>query len=721
MFLLNYFSSGTGLGASIIFRCNPNMKLEGNTSSVCQIDGTWRYPVPRCLAPCVVPSIEKGHVATGTDTNRMSNVSMVEHGESLAVVCHSDYEFVANKTPVVCWNGTWPVIPRCTPARCKQLPKAPKNGMVMAPKMEHGMRAVFQCKDGYELKGDSRFVVCTFGNWTGEIPHCHEVFCPFPGYIENGKVLLVGNMGVYDFRPYVKKVVNNKQIMYDCDRGFVLSEGPPGATCIGGYWSPRELPKCVPGQHPRLRWSRRRRSSGGSTRKSNSSMPYKKVIDFFRRISRKVLHLGGSRKKFRGHASHETNGNNHRWQSSGNDSLKSSTWRREFFSNQGKNGTGINRDKMINFLEIIYQKLAHVDAKQRRKSSNVSMHELLNVFSINSLNVDLEKAVKNNSISNGTIPVFRFDNQREFAKYRRGFENIVRFYSRGGTESREKLKQFVKSRDNGSNEINRIKSNKKQKHRAKDRYKSFYKFLNNYLEDKLSAAQAKNATAELIKGMNINILTIKNGTTFTISDVYTFFKHIIENKLNFDEANENSATTNVAISQYTSSIDNATSKPLPVSGSPESQSMKNSILINEIPSDDKKSEKKTMSLNVRKKDSEPVSFQKRKLLSLDYPLSNKKSQPEWRPSSEYRRSSRRSKSRQLTLNELEAQQQNHLKRFLAPSELENQISLKNLYLTAYEDEYRANVKRSIIPSNRTHPSLYETRGRGDPAPEYRRK
>lgn len=69
------------------------------------------------------------------------------------------------------------------------------------------------------------------------------VYCPFPGYVENGKVLLVGNMGLYDYRPYVRKVVNNKQIMYDCDKGYVLLEGPPGATCIGGHWSPKDLPR----------------------------------------------------------------------------------------------------------------------------------------------------------------------------------------------------------------------------------------------------------------------------------------------------------------------------------------------------------------------------------------------------------------------------------------------------------------------------------------------
>ncbi|XP_008485674.1 protein lev-9-like [Diaphorina citri] len=49
--------SGTGLGASLIFRCHSNMIMLGNSSSVCQSDGTWRYPPPLCMAPCVVPAI----------------------------------------------------------------------------------------------------------------------------------------------------------------------------------------------------------------------------------------------------------------------------------------------------------------------------------------------------------------------------------------------------------------------------------------------------------------------------------------------------------------------------------------------------------------------------------------------------------------------------------------------------------------------------------------
>lgn len=46
---LENIEGGTGLGASLIFRCHDGMKMEGNSSTVCQLDGTWRYPLPKCL------------------------------------------------------------------------------------------------------------------------------------------------------------------------------------------------------------------------------------------------------------------------------------------------------------------------------------------------------------------------------------------------------------------------------------------------------------------------------------------------------------------------------------------------------------------------------------------------------------------------------------------------------------------------------------------------
>uniref|UniRef100_T1J421 Sushi domain-containing protein n=1 Tax=Strigamia maritima TaxID=126957 RepID=T1J421_STRMM len=180
------------------------------------------------------------------------------HGQVIQVTCDEQYEISYNVSWVKCVNGTWSVLPICLPARCKTLPPRPRHGMVIAPKTEHGMRAMYKCRDGFVLRGNN-ITECMFGQWTGHTPYCQEIYCPFPGAIDFGKILLVGNMGLYDYRPYVRKVTNNRQIMFECDKGYKLVDGPPGATCIGGRWSPKQLPRCIIGRHPRLLWHKRRR------------------------------------------------------------------------------------------------------------------------------------------------------------------------------------------------------------------------------------------------------------------------------------------------------------------------------------------------------------------------------------------------------------------------------------------------------------------------------
>ena len=114
------------------------------------------------------------------------------------------------------------------------MPTPPRNGMIVAPKLKHGSIGLYQCKDGFVLGGNNK-TRCEYGNWTGQTPTCTEIYCPFPGYITNGRVLLVGNMGLYDYRPYVKRIRNDRQIMFDCKKGFMLEQGgPKGATCVAG-------------------------------------------------------------------------------------------------------------------------------------------------------------------------------------------------------------------------------------------------------------------------------------------------------------------------------------------------------------------------------------------------------------------------------------------------------------------------------------------------------
>jgi hypothetical protein len=45
--------------------------------------------------------------------------------------------------------------------------------MVIAPRIEHGTRALFKCKDGFQLVGPNT-TECMYGNWSEAMPVCQE-------------------------------------------------------------------------------------------------------------------------------------------------------------------------------------------------------------------------------------------------------------------------------------------------------------------------------------------------------------------------------------------------------------------------------------------------------------------------------------------------------------------------------------------------------------------
>ena len=186
--------------------------------TTCNAEGAWSHPLPSCLAPCIVPEVTNGEV------QGYSVGDKVEHGEIMAVNCSHNYETVGKTNPLKCNNGTWSQVPKCWPARCKRIPSPPSNGMIVVPDTSHGSMGLYQCKDGFMLSGVNT-TVCQYGEWSGKTPTCEETHCPFPGYLSHGKVLLVGNMGLYDYRPYVKRITNDRQIMFHCDKGYKIKLG----------------------------------------------------------------------------------------------------------------------------------------------------------------------------------------------------------------------------------------------------------------------------------------------------------------------------------------------------------------------------------------------------------------------------------------------------------------------------------------------------------------
>lgn len=245
------------------FMCMDGMKFVGNhTYSICLESGIWSNPLPQCLAPCTIPHVEhatKLYVVPTELVNLDGNItlatvepgSQISHGSFLEVLCDPSYEIdehmdkSSSIQAPLCFNETLTYMPQCKPASCKSVPPSPKNGRVKVASIEHGSKGYVFCLDGYRLVG-SNVTQCINGNWTSIESSCAEIYCGFPGFLEHGRVLLVGLTGMYDYKPYIRRISTNRQIAYECEVGYRMNDGAPsGATCMDGQWKPDGLPNCI--------------------------------------------------------------------------------------------------------------------------------------------------------------------------------------------------------------------------------------------------------------------------------------------------------------------------------------------------------------------------------------------------------------------------------------------------------------------------------------------
>jgi CUB/sushi domain-containing protein len=192
-----------------------------------------------------LPWIANGSVIEASSSDGL----YVEHGGTLTYNCSNGF-LTGKSNTTCCNNGTWMTTPLCHPAPCHHnRPRDLKDGMVRFHMTQHGDRAEYKCDPGFSLVGDA-YVTCEYGNWTSKrFPKCEPKHCEFPGVLNNGTVMLVGVIGKYEYREYVRRVGHNEKIEYHCDKEF-RRNGPVGATCVDGSWSPPHKPKCLPKQHP---------------------------------------------------------------------------------------------------------------------------------------------------------------------------------------------------------------------------------------------------------------------------------------------------------------------------------------------------------------------------------------------------------------------------------------------------------------------------------------
>uniref|UniRef100_A0A8B9HTR2 Sushi, von Willebrand factor type A, EGF and pentraxin domain-containing protein 1 n=1 Tax=Astyanax mexicanus TaxID=7994 RepID=A0A8B9HTR2_ASTMX len=127
-------------------------------------------------------------------------------------------------------DGSWSKpYPECIPVECPHPEEIP-NGIVDVQGLMYLSTALYSCKPGYDLVGNSTVLCGQSGLWIGGVPACHPIECPPPKDIPNGSAKY-------------SRLQFSRSVTYSCQRGYRL-EGPETLTCLeSGNWD-KEVPSC---------------------------------------------------------------------------------------------------------------------------------------------------------------------------------------------------------------------------------------------------------------------------------------------------------------------------------------------------------------------------------------------------------------------------------------------------------------------------------------------
>ncbi|XP_017288668.1 sushi, von Willebrand factor type A, EGF and pentraxin domain-containing protein 1 isoform X3 [Kryptolebias marmoratus] len=280
----HYKGSDFHVGHKVEYLCDEGYELAGDAIWTCLKSGKWdKMKAPRCSpVRCPEPPLEENHlVLKGLDSESGTVELSCEDGYIL------EGAHILHCTPSQEWNDTFPVCkqvfcgpppevtfsglstacppfpfssvvtytciggftlrkeasvsclasgqwstpyPECIPVECPQ-PVEVSNGIVDVQGLMYLSKALYSCKTGYNLVGNSTVLCGEKGLWIGGVPSCRPVECAIPKQIASGKV---------DYR----KLQFGHSATYSCRRGYRL-QGPETVKCLAnGEWD-SEPPACV--------------------------------------------------------------------------------------------------------------------------------------------------------------------------------------------------------------------------------------------------------------------------------------------------------------------------------------------------------------------------------------------------------------------------------------------------------------------------------------------
>ncbi|XP_029944330.1 sushi, von Willebrand factor type A, EGF and pentraxin domain-containing protein 1 isoform X2 [Salarias fasciatus] len=213
-----------GYNSKVEYECEEGYVLNGDPTLVCQSNGRWDKPPPRCdIVSCDPPQdISHGFL----------NGSSFNFDDVVEYVCFDGYEVVGDPILRCSARGLWVgSVPHCQPCLC--LLPAVKFGRVLGRDRACGDRVHFQCDDGYRLLGPSQAVCERGGVWSPGVPVCGRGRCSVAPPAVPNAVLQGGSATFPD------------TAIYRCRPGYQL-KGYPHLTCgRDGRWGEPRI-SCEP-------------------------------------------------------------------------------------------------------------------------------------------------------------------------------------------------------------------------------------------------------------------------------------------------------------------------------------------------------------------------------------------------------------------------------------------------------------------------------------------
>ncbi|XP_022108954.1 sushi, von Willebrand factor type A, EGF and pentraxin domain-containing protein 1-like [Acanthaster planci] len=263
-----------GFGTTVHFSCDPGYELVGHNESTCMSNGRWAEDSPYCVS--------SGAQTDCAEPDGLENGRVVVEGEMFEAryECLEGFHMMGRRHSIRCIPGVgWePLEVECVKLKCDS-PGAPDNGFITSLDFQYGSIVTHRCLPSHVLNGSASLTCLSNGTWNNDVPTCEPQSCPVPDFSSGAVRLsdekrLIGSWAMFECpEGYDLRGSGSTECMDD----LTWSHPPPiceVATCTRPTLLTSGLSITVPGlvfnynesiTYRCLKW--RERLHGGQTRR----------------------------------------------------------------------------------------------------------------------------------------------------------------------------------------------------------------------------------------------------------------------------------------------------------------------------------------------------------------------------------------------------------------------------------------------------------------------